>query len=101
MGRTWTNKAQLKWLEDRCGAYLKARRDGRLERFFAMTYDAWFELFPTSRISQFCAITPTTVVKWYCNIYYNCSKSPSSRPAMIPSAIMIRHYSVTIGSFIK
>ncbi len=47
MGRTWTNKAQLKWLEDRCGAYLKARRDGRIERFFSTTYDAWFELFPT------------------------------------------------------
>ena len=47
MGRTWTNKAQLKWLEDRCGAYLKARRDGRIDRFFATTYDAWFELFPT------------------------------------------------------
>lgn len=47
MGRTWTNKTQLKWLEDRCGSFLKARRDGRLDRFFAITYDAWFELFPT------------------------------------------------------
>ena len=52
----------------------------------------WVACLYDSRISQFCAITPTTVVKWYCNIYYNCSKSPSSRPAMIPSAIMIRHY---------
>ena len=45
-----------------------------------------------SRISQFCAIPPTIAVKWYCNNYYNCSKSPSRSAATVPSAIMIAHY---------
>lgn len=46
MGRSWTNTTQLKWLQARRTTFSKAQQDGRLDRFFTATYDAWFEVFP-------------------------------------------------------
>ncbi|KAF8194570.1 hypothetical protein BJ912DRAFT_1087045 [Pholiota molesta] len=46
MGKSWTTKDQVKWLEEKLPGYLQAQQMGRLGRYLVVTQDQWFKTFP-------------------------------------------------------